>query len=160
MRHCAAIPMMDIRFDCILSYGYGSVVKNFPTKYIHEPWTAPESIQNEAHCIIGRDYPLPMVNHAVASRNNLKRLRDVYVKLFEYWFQIISIICWLTFVMAECNNFMITGHETLKRKFKKSKELAGAGAQTIRTPEPAWHLVLKYKFICVDSLDNFTINNR
>lgn len=28
--------------------------KNFPTRYIHEPWNAPEGIQKAAKCIIGR----------------------------------------------------------------------------------------------------------
>ena len=29
------------------------VLKNFPTRYIHEPWTAPEAVQKSAKCIIG-----------------------------------------------------------------------------------------------------------
>lgn len=34
--------------------------------------------------MIGRDYPFPMVNHAVVSRNNMERLRQVYQRLYKY----------------------------------------------------------------------------
>lgn len=57
--------------------------KDFPTKYIHEPWTAPESVQKAAKCIIGQHYPFPMVNHATASKTNLKRMRQVYQQLYN-----------------------------------------------------------------------------
>ncbi|GAB0088832.1 Cryptochrome/DNA photolyase, FAD-binding domain [Sergentomyia squamirostris] len=63
---------------------YLPVLKNFPTKYIHEPWNAPESVQRAAKCIIGKDYPLPMVNHAVASRTNMERMKQVYQQLAKY----------------------------------------------------------------------------
>ncbi|XP_059621504.1 cryptochrome-1-like isoform X2 [Phlebotomus argentipes] len=63
---------------------YLPVLKNFPTKYIHEPWNAPESVQRAAKCIIGKEYPLPMVNHAVASRTNMERMKQVYQQLAKY----------------------------------------------------------------------------
>lgn len=63
---------------CILFF------KNFPTRYIHEPWNAPEGIQKAAKCIIGREYSLPMVDHAMASRTNKERLRQVYHQLYKY----------------------------------------------------------------------------
>ncbi|XP_055693003.1 cryptochrome-1-like isoform X2 [Lutzomyia longipalpis] len=63
---------------------YLPVLKNFPTKYIHEPWNAPESVQRTTKCIIGKDYPLPMVNHAVASRTNMERMKQVYQQLAKY----------------------------------------------------------------------------
>lgn len=59
-------------------------MKNFPTRYIHEPWNAPEGIQKAAKCIIGREYSLPMVDHAIASRTNIERLRQVYHQLYKY----------------------------------------------------------------------------
>ena len=34
-------------------------LKNFPTRYIYEPWNAPEKDQDEAACTIGTDYPAP-----------------------------------------------------------------------------------------------------
>ncbi len=39
---------------------------NVPARYIHEPWTMPEEVQREAGCVIGRDYPAPIVDHATA----------------------------------------------------------------------------------------------
>ncbi|KAE8622837.1 hypothetical protein XENTR_v10005409 [Xenopus tropicalis] len=56
---------------------YLPVLKNFPAKYIYEPWTAPEEIQKQAGCLIGKDYPLPMVDHKTASEHNLQLMRQV-----------------------------------------------------------------------------------
>lgn len=53
-------------------------------QYIHEPWNAPESVQRAAKCIIGKDYPLPMVNHQEASRLNIERMKQVYQRLTQY----------------------------------------------------------------------------
>lgn len=55
-----------------------------PVQYIHEPWTAPEIVQKATKCIIGKDYPLPMVNHAVASKINIQRMKQVYQQLTTY----------------------------------------------------------------------------
>uniref|UniRef100_A0A182NCY0 Photolyase/cryptochrome alpha/beta domain-containing protein n=1 Tax=Anopheles dirus TaxID=7168 RepID=A0A182NCY0_9DIPT len=63
---------------------YLPVLKNFPTRFIHEPWNASESVQRAAKCIIGKDYPLPMVNHAIASRANMERIKQVYQHLAKY----------------------------------------------------------------------------
>uniref|UniRef100_A0A8D0L628 Photolyase/cryptochrome alpha/beta domain-containing protein n=1 Tax=Sphenodon punctatus TaxID=8508 RepID=A0A8D0L628_SPHPU len=56
---------------------YLPVLKNFPSKYIYEPWTAPEEAQKEAGCIIGKDYPFPMVNHREVSDHNLQLMKRV-----------------------------------------------------------------------------------
>ncbi|CAA9574317.1 MAG: Deoxyribodipyrimidine photolyase [uncultured Thermomicrobiales bacterium] len=51
-----------------------------PTRYIHEPWTMPEEVQREVGCVIGADYPAPIVEHAEARRLALdvfKRAADV-----------------------------------------------------------------------------------
>ena len=42
---------------------YIPALRKFPTKYIYEPWKAPMSVQESCGCIIGRDYPLPIVDH-------------------------------------------------------------------------------------------------
>jgi len=39
---------------------------NLPDKYVHEPWTMPPLLQVEMNCVIGRDYPAPIVDHAFA----------------------------------------------------------------------------------------------
>ncbi|XP_057330375.1 cryptochrome-1-like isoform X1 [Microplitis mediator] len=63
---------------------YLPVLKNYPTRYIHEPWVAPLCVQRSAKCIIGRDYPLPMVNHSKSSRINIERMKQVYQQLSKY----------------------------------------------------------------------------
>lgn len=60
---------------------YLPVLRNMPNKYIHEPWLAPLAIQKSANCIIGRDYPVPVIDHTKATRNNLERMRQVYSRL-------------------------------------------------------------------------------
>jgi deoxyribodipyrimidine photo-lyase len=34
-----------------------------PDRYIHRPATMPEDVQEEAGCVVGEDYPLPMLDH-------------------------------------------------------------------------------------------------
>ncbi|KAK2719727.1 cryptochrome-1-like [Artemia franciscana] len=63
---------------------YLPVLKHMPTQYIHEPWTAPEEIQRQAKCVVGKDYPMPMVNHALAMRINVERIKQVYRQLVSY----------------------------------------------------------------------------
>ncbi|KAI5634791.1 FAD binding domain of DNA photolyase domain-containing protein [Phthorimaea operculella] len=63
---------------------YIPVLKNMPTRYIHEPWVAPESVQVSAKCVVGRDYPLPMVDHAKASQLNIERIKQVYAHLAKF----------------------------------------------------------------------------
>ncbi len=63
---------------------YLPALKDFPTHYIHEPWSAPEQVQKAAKCVVGVDYPAPMVDHDVVSRLNLERLRQVYQKLATF----------------------------------------------------------------------------
>ncbi|XP_035662699.1 cryptochrome-1-like isoform X4 [Branchiostoma floridae] len=59
-------------------------LRGFPAKYIYDPWNSPESVQKAAKCIIGKDYPLPMVNHAETSRINVERMKQVYQQLSRY----------------------------------------------------------------------------
>uniref|UniRef100_A0A9J8CY65 Cryptochrome circadian regulator 2 n=1 Tax=Cyprinus carpio carpio TaxID=630221 RepID=A0A9J8CY65_CYPCA len=59
-------------------------LKDYPNRYIYEPWNAPESVQKEANCIVGVDYPKPMINHAESSRLNIERMKQVYQQLSHY----------------------------------------------------------------------------
>jgi deoxyribodipyrimidine photo-lyase len=43
-----------------------------PNAYIHSPWDMPSDVQARAGCIIGRDYPPPMVDHAWARQRVLE----------------------------------------------------------------------------------------
>jgi deoxyribodipyrimidine photo-lyase len=55
-----------------------------PTEYIFEPWTMSAAAQSRAGCMIGRDYPAPVVDHEQAARTARERIwarrRDPIVK--------------------------------------------------------------------------------
>ena len=48
-----------------------------PGKYIHAPWTLPPMDQKLAGCLIGSDYPAPVVDHARARERTLARFAEV-----------------------------------------------------------------------------------
>ncbi|KAK6284633.1 hypothetical protein POUND7_003585 [Theobroma cacao] len=54
------------------------ILKDMPKEYIYEPWTAPLSVQNKAKCIIGRDYPKPVVSHDSASKECRRKMGEAY----------------------------------------------------------------------------------
>ncbi|MHB0982581.1 MAG: cryptochrome/photolyase family protein [Thiobacillus sp.] len=55
------------RFDAqgIFIRRYLPELARVPEKFIHAPWTMPAAGQQRAGCVIGRDYPAPIVDHAV-----------------------------------------------------------------------------------------------
>jgi deoxyribodipyrimidine photo-lyase len=44
-----------------------------PDRYLAEPWTMPEDVRRECGCVIGSDYPEPIVDHPEARRAALER---------------------------------------------------------------------------------------
>ncbi len=63
------------RFDPNGSYvrRYVPELELVPDRYLKEPWTMPDRTQIEARCVIGRDYPAPIVDHPQARRAALAR---------------------------------------------------------------------------------------
>ncbi|KAM6973375.1 cryptochrome-2-like [Aplochiton taeniatus] len=59
-------------------------LKDYPNHYIYEPWNAPEAVQKAANCVVGVDYPKPMINHAQGSRLNIERMKQVYQQHSHY----------------------------------------------------------------------------
>ena len=57
---------------------YVPVLKDMPAKYIYEPWTAPRAVQAKAGCIIGVDYPAPIVDHAVVMKENMEKMKQAF----------------------------------------------------------------------------------
>jgi hypothetical protein len=53
-------------------------LSKFPAKYIYEPWTAPLEVQRSCGCVVGRDYPFPVVDHTAASKRNMERMKKAY----------------------------------------------------------------------------------
>ena len=56
-------------------------LKHFPSKYIFEPHLAPLPIQESANCVIGKDYPEPMVDRKVVAKENLAKFKESLAKL-------------------------------------------------------------------------------
>ena len=50
-------------------------LKSVPDRYIHEPWKMPPDVQREADCIVGQDYPAPVVDHGWARERTLAAYR-------------------------------------------------------------------------------------
>jgi deoxyribodipyrimidine photo-lyase len=63
------------RFDPGGSYvrRYVPELERVPDQYLAEPWTMPVEAQKAAGCVIGSDYPEPIVHHAQARREALER---------------------------------------------------------------------------------------
>ncbi|KAM4630807.1 cryptochrome-2-like isoform 2-T2 [Polymixia lowei] len=59
-------------------------LRDYPNRYIHEPWSAPHEVQKAAHCVVGVDYPRPMLAHAKQSRLNIERMKNVYKQISSY----------------------------------------------------------------------------
>ena len=54
-------------------------LKDMPKKYIYQPWEAPADVQKKAKCIIGVDYPKPMIeNHTITSKANMGKHAAAY----------------------------------------------------------------------------------
>ncbi|KAF6164526.1 hypothetical protein GIB67_025352 [Kingdonia uniflora] len=53
-------------------------LSDMPKEYIYEPWTAPLTVQTKANCIIGKDYPKPVVDHNIASKECKKKMGEAY----------------------------------------------------------------------------------
>jgi deoxyribodipyrimidine photo-lyase len=52
-------------------------LRRVPDGYIHQPWMMPLEAQRRARCIIGRDYPAPIVDHAFARQRALAAHRQL-----------------------------------------------------------------------------------
>jgi deoxyribodipyrimidine photo-lyase len=40
-------------------------LKDVPQATVHEPWTMPADLQEQVGCIIGKDYPTPIVDRTI-----------------------------------------------------------------------------------------------
>uniref|UniRef100_A0A7S2C4N2 Cryptochrome/DNA photolyase FAD-binding domain-containing protein n=1 Tax=Octactis speculum TaxID=3111310 RepID=A0A7S2C4N2_9STRA len=57
---------------------YVPQLRSMPDKYIYEPWLAPAGVQKSAGCVVGVDYPAPVVDHKVISKANMGRMAAAY----------------------------------------------------------------------------------
>ncbi|CAI5712088.1 hypothetical protein KXD40_005917 [Peronospora effusa] len=57
---------------------YVPALSKMPVKYIYEPWKAPLSVQHAAGCLIGKEYPFPIVDHKIAMRRCMVGMKKAY----------------------------------------------------------------------------------
>ena len=70
-------------FDLFKSSGnyirkYVPKLAKFPKEYIYEPWKASLCVKNGCGCIIGQDYPKPIVNHDTIHKENMGKMKAAY----------------------------------------------------------------------------------
>lgn len=51
-------------------------LENVPDQYIHRPHEMPKTVQHDAGCIIGEDYPRPMVDHDKQRKRSVERFEE------------------------------------------------------------------------------------
>ncbi len=51
-------------------------LRDVPDAYVHTPWTMPEATQREAGCVVGKDYPAPIVDHQAARKRALAAYQE------------------------------------------------------------------------------------
>jgi deoxyribodipyrimidine photo-lyase len=52
---------------------YVPELERVPDAYLAKPWTMPADVQEASGCVIGRNYPAPIVNHLEARRAAIAR---------------------------------------------------------------------------------------
>jgi deoxyribodipyrimidine photo-lyase len=52
-------------------------LRNVSDKYIHAPWEMPSDAQKQAECVIGKDYPAPIIDHKQARERTLDAYGEV-----------------------------------------------------------------------------------
>jgi len=57
---------------------YCPELKNLPPNLIYTPWKASLQDQKKYGCIIGKDYPFPIVDHDVVRPVNLQKMKQAY----------------------------------------------------------------------------------
>lgn len=55
---------------------YVPELASVPDEHLREPWLMPPEVQAEASCVIGRDYPEPIVDHREAREEAIARYRE------------------------------------------------------------------------------------
>ena len=71
-----------LKCGCIIIFSrkYIPALSKFPAQYIFEPWTAPKAVQEKCGCIIGKEYPKPIVDHDQARKANISRMAAAYAR--------------------------------------------------------------------------------
>ncbi|CDW77913.1 cryptochrome 5 [Stylonychia lemnae] len=57
---------------------YVPQLKHYPAEFIYEPHKAPIMVQKRCKCIIGEDYPLPIIDYKKEGAINMQRMKQVF----------------------------------------------------------------------------------
>ena len=57
---------------------YVPELKNYPDKFIYDPWNSPKEAQKNSGCIIGKDYPAPMFDENERRKICLDRMKNAF----------------------------------------------------------------------------------
>ena len=60
-------------------------LKDYPSDYVHKPWLAPLYIQKDANCVIGTDYPAPIVDVCEQGELCCKRIQSIMLALRDVY---------------------------------------------------------------------------
>jgi deoxyribodipyrimidine photo-lyase len=52
-------------------------LKNVPAPWVHEPWKMSLELQQKYDCVLTEDYPIPLVDHAVAIKQARQKIAEV-----------------------------------------------------------------------------------
>ena len=80
---CLVGKQMDLEGRYIKTYI--PELKDFPAEYIHAPWKAPAYIQRDSGCIIGQDYPSPVVDVCNQGQLCCKRIQSIMTALRDVY---------------------------------------------------------------------------
>lgn len=81
---CSIIPFgQRLDSNCEYIKRYVPELRGLPIKYIHQPWTTPIEVQVNFDCIIGEDYPYPIIDLEQASKINCERMETIRKSLTE-----------------------------------------------------------------------------
>jgi len=53
-------------------------LRHVPADWIHEPWRMPQGLQQQYACLLGADYPNPIIEHESAARHAREQLHAAY----------------------------------------------------------------------------------
>ncbi|RLN56326.1 hypothetical protein BBJ28_00001540 [Nothophytophthora sp. Chile5] len=60
---------------------YVPELSHMPDKFVYEPWKAPMRVQRAADCLIGKDYPFPIVDRDLALRRCMAGMGRAYANV-------------------------------------------------------------------------------
>ena len=54
-------------------------LRHVPSGFIHEPWLMNATLQDKSSCIIGNDYPYPIVEYKLSYDKAKERIKEVRI---------------------------------------------------------------------------------